>query len=90
MAAEPEPARIFRFGSFEADLGNRQLFRNGISVSLTGQPFEVLALLLERRGQLVTREQLRARLWPSGTVVEFDHGITAALTKLREVLGDDA
>ena len=90
MAAEPEPARIFRFGSFEADLGNRQLFRNGISVSLTGQPFEVLALLLERPGQLVTREQLRARLWPSGTVVEFDHGITAALTKLREVLGDDA
>jgi TolB-like protein/DNA-binding winged helix-turn-helix (wHTH) protein len=90
MAAEPEPARVFRFGSFEADLGNRQLFRNGISVSLTGQPFEVLALLLERRGQLVTREQLRARLWPSGTVVEFDHGITAALTKLREVLHDDA
>src|SRR5215469_10482180 len=90
MAAQPEPARIFRFGSFEADLGNRQLFRNGISVSLTGQPFEVLALLLERPGQLVTREQLRARLWPSGTVVEFDHGITAALTKLREVLHDDA
>jgi TolB-like protein/DNA-binding winged helix-turn-helix (wHTH) protein/tetratricopeptide (TPR) repeat protein len=90
VVAEPEPARIFRFGSFEADLGNRQLFRNGIPVSLTGQPFEVLALLLERPGQLVTREQLRARLWPSGTVVEFDHGITAALTKLREVLRDDA
>src|SRR5215472_3111696 len=90
MAPEPEPARVFRFGSFEADLGNRQLFRNGISVSLTGQPFDVLALLLERPGQLVTREQLRARLWPSGTVVEFDHGITAALTKLREVLRDDA
>jgi TolB-like protein/DNA-binding winged helix-turn-helix (wHTH) protein len=90
MAAEPEPARVFRFGSFEADLGNRQLFRNGISVSLTGQPFEVLTLLLERPGQLVTREQLRARLWPSGTVVEFDRGITAALTKLREVLHDDA
>ena len=90
MAAEPEPARVFRFGSFEADLGNRQLFRNGISVCLTGQPFEVLALLLERPGQLVTREQLRARLWPSGTVVEFDRGITAALTKLREVLHDDA
>jgi TolB-like protein/DNA-binding winged helix-turn-helix (wHTH) protein len=90
MAAEPEPVRVFRFGSFEADLRNRQLFRNGISVSLTGQPFEVLALLLERPGQLVTREQLRARLWPSGTVVEFDHGITAALTRLREVLHDDA
>jgi TolB-like protein/DNA-binding winged helix-turn-helix (wHTH) protein len=90
MASEPEPVRVFRFGSFEADLGNRQLFSNGISVGLTGQPFEVLALLLERPGQLVTREQLRGRLWPSGTVVEFDHGITAALTKLREVLHDDA
>lgn len=90
MAAAPEPVRVVRFGSFETDLRNRQLFRNGISVSLTGQPFEVLALLLEWPGQLVTREQLRARLWPSGTVVEFDHGITAALTKLREVLHDDA
>jgi TolB-like protein/DNA-binding winged helix-turn-helix (wHTH) protein len=90
MAAEQEPTRVFRFGLFEADLGNRQLFRNGISVGLTGQPFEVLALLLEYPGQLVTREQMRARLWPSGTVVEFDHSIAAAITKLREVLGDEA
>jgi TolB-like protein/DNA-binding winged helix-turn-helix (wHTH) protein/Tfp pilus assembly protein PilF len=90
MAAEQEPTRVFRFGLFEADLGNRQLFRNGILVGLTGQPFEVLALLLEYPGQLVTREQLRARLWPSGTVVEFDHSIAAAITKLREVLGDEA
>ena len=90
MAAERQAARVFRFGTFEADLGNRQLFRNGISVSLSGQPFEVLALLLEHHGQLVTREQLRARLWPSGTVVEFDHSIGVAITKLREALGDDA
>jgi TolB-like protein/DNA-binding winged helix-turn-helix (wHTH) protein/Flp pilus assembly protein TadD len=90
MAAEPQPARVLRFGVFEADLGNRQFFRNGVSVSLTGQPFEILALLLEHPGQLVTREQLRTRLWPSGTVVEFDHSIAAAITKLREVLGDDA
>jgi TolB-like protein/DNA-binding winged helix-turn-helix (wHTH) protein/cytochrome c-type biogenesis protein CcmH/NrfG len=85
-----EPMRVFRFGPFEADLGNRQLFKNGVPVSLVGQPFEILALLLERPGQLVTREQLRARLWPSGTVVEFDHSIATAITKLREALGDEA
>jgi TolB-like protein/DNA-binding winged helix-turn-helix (wHTH) protein len=90
MAAEQQPARVFRFGPFEADLGNRQLFRNGVSVSLPSQPFEVLALLLEHPGHLVTREQLRARLWPSGTIVEFDHSIDAAITRLREVLGDQA
>jgi DNA-binding winged helix-turn-helix (wHTH) protein len=90
MAAELGPMRVFRFGTFEADLENRQLFRNGISVGLTGQPFEVLALLLEHAGQLVTRKQLRARLWPAGTVVEFDHSIGAAITKLREVLDDEA
>ena len=87
--ADSQPARVFRFGPFQLDLANHQLFRNGVSVSLTGQPFEVLALLLEYPGQLVTRDQLRARLWPSGTVVEFEHSITVAITKLREVLGDD-
>lgn len=87
--ADKRPARVFRFGLFEADLGNRRLFKNGLSVGLRGQPFDVLALLLEHPGQLVTREQLRARLWPSGTVVEFDHGIHVAVTKLREALGED-
>jgi TolB-like protein/DNA-binding winged helix-turn-helix (wHTH) protein len=86
--AYAQPARVFRFGPFEADLANRQLFKDGVPVSLTGQPFEVLALLLEHPGQLVTRDQLRTRLWPTGTVVEFDHSITVAITKLREVLGD--
>jgi len=87
--ADSQPARVFRFAPFEVDLANHQLFRNGVSVSLTGQPFEVLALLLEYPGQLVTRAQLRTRLWPSGTVVEFEHSITVAITKLREALGDD-
>jgi TolB-like protein/DNA-binding winged helix-turn-helix (wHTH) protein/Tfp pilus assembly protein PilF len=88
--ADAQAAGVLRFGSFEADLGNRQLYKNGASISLRGQPFDILALLLEHPGQLVTREQLRARLWPAGTVVEFDHGIDAAITKLRETLGDDA
>ena len=87
---DTQPARVFRFGPFEADLRNRQLLQNGAPVSLQGQPFDVLALLLEHPGQLVTRDQLRARLWPSGTVVEFDHSIHAAVTKLREVLGEQA
>ena len=88
--ADTQPARVFRFGPFEADLRNRQLLQNGAPVSLQGQPFDVLALLLEHAGQLVTREQLRARLWPSGAVVEFDHSIHAAVTKVRDVLGEQA
>jgi len=88
--ADAQAARVFRFGSFEADLGNRQLYKNGASINLRGRPFDILAVLLEHPGQLVTREQLRARLWPPGTVVEFDHSIDAAITKLRETLGDDA
>ena len=86
--ADAQRARVFRFGPFEADLANRELFKEGVPVSLTGQPFEVLALLLEHSGQLVTRDQLRTRLWPTGTVVEFEHSITVAITKLREALGD--
>ncbi len=85
-----KPERVFRFGPFEADLCNRQLLKNGLPVSLRGQPFDILALLLEHPGQLVTRAQLRNRLWPSGTVVEFEHSIHTAITKLREVLGEDA
>jgi TolB-like protein/DNA-binding winged helix-turn-helix (wHTH) protein/tetratricopeptide (TPR) repeat protein len=88
--ADIQPERVFRFGPFEADLRNRQLLKNGLPVSLRGQPFDVLALLLEHPGQLVTREQLRARLWPSGTVVEFEHSIHTAVTKLREALGENA
>ena len=88
--ASTQGARVFRFGSFEVDLGNRQLLKNGVSVSLRGQPFDVLVLLLEHAGQLVTRDQLCARLWPSGTVVEFDHSIHAAVTRLREALDEDA
>jgi len=87
---ETQSSRVFRFGPFEADLGNRQLLRKGVPVSLGGQPFDVLALLLEHPGQLVTREQLRARLWPPGIVVDFEHSIHTAVTKLREVLGEDA
>lgn len=90
MAEPRQPAGVYRFGSYEADVANRQLRRDGLNVRLQGQPFDILALLLEHAGNLVTREQLRARLWSASTVVEFDHSVHTAVTKLREALGDDA
>ncbi len=79
-----------RFGPFEADLRAGELRKHGVKLKLVGQPFEVLAMLLERPGQLVTREELRARLWPTDTFVDFDHGLNAAVNKLRDALSDSA
>ncbi len=79
-----------RFGIFEADLQAGELRRNGSKVKLQDQPFQVMALLLERPGQLVTRDELRARLWPADTFVDFDHGLNAAIKRLRDALGDSA
>ena len=83
-------ARIFRFGPFEFDPDNRELRKHGLKLRLVGQPMDVLTLLLERRGELVRREELQQRLWPSDTFVEFEHGVNAAVMRLREVLGDSA
>jgi Tol biopolymer transport system component/DNA-binding winged helix-turn-helix (wHTH) protein len=82
-------ARI-RFDVFEADLRTEELFRSGRRIRLPHQSFLVLAMLLERAGQLVTREELRARVWPSGTLVEYDQGLNAVVMRLREALGDSA
>jgi TolB-like protein/DNA-binding winged helix-turn-helix (wHTH) protein/Tfp pilus assembly protein PilF len=79
-----------RFGPFEADLRAGELRKYGVKLKLVGQPFEVLAMLLESPGQLVTREELRARLWPTDTFVDFDHGLNAAVNKLRDALSDSA
>lgn len=79
-----------RFGPFEVDLATRELRKSGLRLKLGGQPFEILATLLEKPGQLVTREQLRQRLWASDTFVDFGHGLSAAVNKLREVLNDSA
>jgi DNA-binding winged helix-turn-helix (wHTH) protein/TolB-like protein/Tfp pilus assembly protein PilF len=86
----PATERLFRFGLFEADLENARLTRNGIRIRLQEQPFRILALLLERAGQVVTREELRQKLWPSGTYVDFDGSLNAALKRLRAALDDDA
>jgi Tol biopolymer transport system component/DNA-binding winged helix-turn-helix (wHTH) protein len=80
----------FRFDPFEADLHTHELWKGGIRIKLLGQPFEILAVLLSKPGQLVTREELRARLWPADTFVDFNHGLNAAMNKLRDALCDSA
>jgi len=82
--------RVFRFGTFEANLRSRELRKQGRQLRVQDQPFAVLALLLQRAGTVVTREELRERLWPSDTFVDFDHSLNTAVNKLREVLGDSA
>ena len=85
----PSP-RALRFGVFEADLRTGELRKNGMRVRLQEQPFQVLAALLERPGEMVAREELRQRLWPADTFVDFDHSLNTAINKLREALGDSA
>lgn len=88
MAAEPQ--RVYRFGVFEADVACGELRRNGSKVRLQEQPFQVLIALLERSGEVVTREELRQRLWPADTFVDFDHSLNTAINKVRDALGDGA
>src|ERR1035438_1518742 len=90
MESAPGHSRIVRFGLFEADLERRELRKSGVRFKLHGQPFEVLTLLLERAGKVVTREEIRQRLWPGNTFVEFDNGLNVAMTKLRTALSDNA
>jgi TolB-like protein/DNA-binding winged helix-turn-helix (wHTH) protein/cytochrome c-type biogenesis protein CcmH/NrfG len=84
------PLRSVRFGPFEADLHSGELRKSGVKLRLTGQPYEILAMLLEKPGELVTREELRQRLWPENTFVDYEHSLNAAVNKLREVLSDSA
>jgi TolB-like protein/DNA-binding winged helix-turn-helix (wHTH) protein/Tfp pilus assembly protein PilF len=81
---------IVRFGDFEADLRSGELHKRGIRVKLQVQPFQVLQILLERAGEMVTREEIQNRIWPSDTFVDFDQGLNNAVKKLREALGDNA
>ncbi len=78
-----------RFGVFEADPRNGVLTRSGRRVRLQEQPFQLLSALLERPGEIVTREELQGRLWPR-TVIDYDHGLNKAVSKIREALGDSA
>src|SRR5271165_2823596 len=83
-------SRIIRFGSFQANLVAGELRRNGTRVRMQEQPFQILALLLERAGEVVSREELQQRLWAADTFVDFDNGLNIAVKKLRVALGDDA
>lgn len=82
--------RVFRFGVFEADEHTGELRKQGRRLPLQGQPLQVLLVLLERPGELVSRAELHQRLWPEGTFVDFDHGLNTAINKIREALGDSA
>ena len=91
MPETPNQNRIFRFGIFELDGSTGELRKDGkIRPRLQGQPLEVLLCLLERPGDVVTREELRQRLWPADTFVDYDHSMNTAINKLREALSDSA
>jgi len=83
-------ARRFRFGVFEADAATGELLRQGIRTKLNAQPFQVLCMLLERPGELLTREAISQELWPDGTFVDYEHGVNSAVNRIREALGDTA
>jgi cholera toxin transcriptional activator len=84
------PARRYRFGAFEVDAATGELRRQGIRIKLNAQPFQVLSLLLERPGELLTREEISRELWPDGTFVDYEHGVNSAVNRIREALGDTA
>jgi TolB-like protein/DNA-binding winged helix-turn-helix (wHTH) protein/Flp pilus assembly protein TadD len=81
---------VRRFGAFEINLQSGELRKSGIRLRLSGQPFEVLSVLVERPGEVVTREELHSRLWPADTFVDFDHGLNNAVARIREVLDDSS
>src|SRR5580704_10959277 len=85
-----DPAELIRFGVFESDLRAGELRKHGLKLKLQEQPFRILAMLLERPGQVVTREDLQKSLWAGDTFIDFDSGLNKAMNRLRETLGDTA
>ena len=81
---------LYRFGAFEADTRTGELRRQGLRVKLHSQPLQLLFLLLERPGELLTREDISRELWPDGTFVDYEHGVNSAMNRIREALGDNA
>jgi len=93
MAPTSQPSSSRRkicFGPFEVDLQTEELRKDGLKIKVYRQSFQILALLLERPGEMVSREELRQRLWPADTFVDFEHGLNAAVKRLRQALGDSA
>src|SRR2546428_2769154 len=89
MAETARQLRLLRFEDFEADLCSGELRKAGVKLKFGGQPFQVLTILLEQPGEVVTREELQKRLWPD-TFVDVDHNLNTAINKIREVLSDSA
>lgn len=83
-------ARLFRFGVFEANAETGELRKHGVRIKLRAQPFAILLMLLERAPELVTRDEVRQKLWGDGTFVDFDHGLNTAINKIRDTLKDSA
>src|ERR1017187_2496109 len=81
---------VVRFGVFEARLSSGELRKRGLPIRVPGQPFKILAILLEQPGEVVTRDELRSRLWSAETFVDFEHSLNSAIKKLRQALGDSA
>jgi TolB-like protein/DNA-binding winged helix-turn-helix (wHTH) protein len=90
MKGPSQSRSVVHFGVFHVDLRAGELSKNGVKVRLQEQPFQILALLLEHAGEIVSREELRQRLWPADTFVDFDHSLGTAINKIREALGDSA
>src|SRR5215469_8054835 len=90
MADATQALAVRRFGAFEINLQSGELRKNGIRLRLSGQPFQVLAVLIERAGEAVTREELQSKLWSADTFVDFDHGLNNAVARIREVLDDSS
>jgi DNA-binding winged helix-turn-helix (wHTH) protein len=90
MPQSSPAGKVVRFGVFAVDLAAGELRKNGARIRLQEQPFQILAILLERPGGVVAREELRQKLWPADTFVDFDHSLNTAVNKLREALGDSA
>lgn len=88
MQNAKQSPKVFRFGAFEVDVGAAEVRKHDTRIRLQRQPFEVLLTLLERSGEVVTREELQKKLWPADTFVDFEHGLGSAINRLREALGD--
>jgi len=88
--ADQRTTRPYRFGAFEADAVTGELRRQGIRMKLNAQPFQVLLMLLERPGEVLTRDEISHELWPDGTFVDYEHGVNSAINRIREALGDTA
>src|SRR2546428_8053141 len=89
MSQQVGTSQVIRFATFEVDLQAQEVRKGGLRLKLSGQPFQVLAILLEQPGEVVTREELQKRLWPD-TFVDVDHNLNTAINKIREVLSDSA